>query len=255
MRLAQALADHVEGVQGLDRVAAELQPDRLDVSGREDVDDVAAHAELAAVLDQRRAVITPTLQARGESVAVDVLAFDQVGVALRDVASRRHALQQRLGRGDDDRMVTLAELVECLDARRQRLGGRRDVLEGRHLPAGEKVDAALQRRRALFLGEEEAQIGDQPLRVLRRSGDHQHRPLEQSLAAKEEVAARAVAQAVDQGAPRPTTHFGADALRGGLYRVLFLSVGRHSMGAWRGAMAATRKPRILPPLPGPVDLG
>ena len=62
----------------LDRVADELEAQRLRMRRREDVEDAAAHAEVAAVLDQRHAPVAPVDELLGERVAVDLVAFDEV---------------------------------------------------------------------------------------------------------------------------------------------------------------------------------
>ena len=55
----EALAHRIELVHGFDRVAGELQAQRVRMRRREDVDDAAAHGEVAAVLDQADAAIAP----------------------------------------------------------------------------------------------------------------------------------------------------------------------------------------------------
>ena len=48
----RALVGHGEATDLLDGVAPELHPQRMLLGGRKDVDDAAAHRELAAPLDQ-----------------------------------------------------------------------------------------------------------------------------------------------------------------------------------------------------------
>ena len=50
--LEGALVGDLEPADLLDRVAPELEPERVLLGGREDVEDAAAHRELAAPLDE-----------------------------------------------------------------------------------------------------------------------------------------------------------------------------------------------------------
>ena len=138
----------------------------------------------------------------GDGVAVDLLALDDVEVARGEDVARRHALRERLRRGDDDRIGALAQVVEPLDARGDDVGGRRQILERRHLPARQVVDAARERRRVVGLAEEEAQVRRQPLRFLAVRRDHQRR------------ARRRLQEPVEKERPRAALERPARARRG-----------------------------------------
>jgi hypothetical protein len=170
---AEALTDGIELVYDFDRVADELQAQRVRMGGGEDVDDAAADGEVAAIFDEPDAPIAPAAESFGDGVAIDVLAFDDVEVASREDGARRHALGERFGRRDDYRVGALTQVVQSFDPCGDDVGGRRQILERRYLPARQAVDAARERRRVVGFIEEETQIGAQPLRLLAVGRDHQ----------------------------------------------------------------------------------
>ena len=84
-RLEGALVGDREGPDLLDLVAEELDPDRVLLRRREDVDDAAADGELAAPLDQ----VDPVVGGGGQP-AYDVLELDLVAdVQPRPARGRR----------------------------------------------------------------------------------------------------------------------------------------------------------------------
>jgi hypothetical protein len=100
--LEAALVGRREPADLLDRVAPELDPERVLLGGREDVEDAAADGELAAALDEVRAGV-----GRGGEPLDDVLERDVVPRPQRhrlEVAEPAHErLQDGAHRRDDDR--------------------------------------------------------------------------------------------------------------------------------------------------------
>jgi hypothetical protein len=122
VRIERALTHRVEFADRLDDIAEQLDTQRLRMRRREDVEDAATHAEVAAVFDERHAAVAPIVELRGQRVEVDLVAFHQVAQAVRHARPWRYALQQRVGRRDDDRVLGLQQVVEALDARGNGLG-------------------------------------------------------------------------------------------------------------------------------------
>ena len=100
--LERALVGDLEPADLLDGVAPELEPERVLLGGREDVEDAAAHGELAAALDE----VGAGVGGRRE-VLDDLLERRLVAGLERDRAQVAQALGDRLEHGahrrDDDR--------------------------------------------------------------------------------------------------------------------------------------------------------
>ena len=80
--MQRALRERREGADLLDLVAEELDPERLAARRREDVDEPAAHRELAALLDALDALVAGERERLGERL-------DARLVAARDAERRR----------------------------------------------------------------------------------------------------------------------------------------------------------------------
>ena len=177
-----ALVADVEGGQAVDLVAEEVDANR-GVGGRgEDVDDPAAHRQLATVLDL---VLTPVAlpdQLGDEFLGVDALALDQ-GDRGGGVAPGAEPLEDGPDRGDDD-VGARCTLGEEVPQHREpgphggHLGAH--PLEGEGLPRREDHDPLAQptgrRGVGLVRGEEAREVPSQPLGVGERGGDHHERP-------------------------------------------------------------------------------
>ena len=111
---------------------------------REDVDDRAAHRDLAAVLDLVLAAVAGGDEPRDELVAVDLVARphdDRLDVL--DV--RAEPLHQRPHRRDDDRrraVAGVAQPPQHAQAAAHRLDDGRHPLERQRLPRREQLDLA-----------------------------------------------------------------------------------------------------------------
>ena len=100
-RVERALRERREGAHLLDLVAEELDAERLAAGGREDVDDAAAHGELAALLDALDPLVAGERERLGEPVDARLLADGQSGPA-PGARRRRHPLRERRRRGADE---------------------------------------------------------------------------------------------------------------------------------------------------------
>ena len=107
LRLAErALGEGREPADRLDLVAEQLEPRRAVLGRPEDVEDVAADRELAAVLDLLDPLVARLDQQLGDVAEVDLLALvqDEPGRAQRGVGD---GLGERHRRGDDDRRLVV----------------------------------------------------------------------------------------------------------------------------------------------------
>ncbi len=100
--LEAALVGHPEEPDLLDGVAEELDPQRVLLGGREDVEDAAAHGQLAALLHQIAARVPDLHEPAHQIVEVGGLAFAHPDrLELAEPAD--HRLEQAAHRGGDDR--------------------------------------------------------------------------------------------------------------------------------------------------------
>ena len=97
-----ALGDRIEEADRLDQVAQQLEPDRVAVQRREDVDDAAAHGEGAGVLDHGGAAVAGARQQGGGGVAIDLLLGGEDVDEGGELGARDDAAGERGGRGDQD---------------------------------------------------------------------------------------------------------------------------------------------------------
>ena len=147
--LERALVGDLEPADLLDGVAPELEPQRVLLGGREDVEDAAAHGELAAALDEvgagvggRREVLDDPLE-RG---LVAGLERDRAQVA----QTRDDGLEDGAHRRDDDRerAVALVALVGVREPAQHRqpladgVAARAQPLVREGLPRREQPDDA-----------------------------------------------------------------------------------------------------------------
>jgi hypothetical protein len=171
--IERALRRGVEEPDALDVVAEELEADGARVADGEDVEDAAAHGEVARVLHERHAMVAPAGETLRERFGGDRLAGDDVHDRLREHGARQAPLAPRLDRRNDDRIGRLQEMVEALGARRDRLARRRDRLERRDLPAREDVHATCERTERGRIAPIEAQVRGERLGGGRVGGEHE----------------------------------------------------------------------------------
>lgn len=172
-RLKGALVGHLEPADLLDRVAPELQPQRMLLGRREHVEQPAAHGHLAALLHHVHAVVTVGDQVGDDLVEVGVVTGAQpdglkVAEALHDrlqqCPDRRHDHAERPGGGVAlDRVGQPAQHRQPLP---DGVGARREPLVRQRLPGREHRHGA---------GLDEAgQRGGEVFRLTPGRGDGQH---------------------------------------------------------------------------------
>ena len=146
-----ALRGRIEGADRLQRVAEEVEPQRLFGARRVEVEDAAAHREFADVAHGRHALEAGIFQPRDQHLHVDLVAGPRMKRLRLDDRRRRHALQQRVGGGQHHGAVRL--LAERGDRRHRiepacrRVGARRDAVVGQAVPGRQLDDRQFAARR------------------------------------------------------------------------------------------------------------
>ena len=98
----RALAQRIEAAQAFERVAEKIEADRLRRAGRVEIDDAAAHRELAGLAHRVGAEIPVVAEKALQPVERDASARPQGQDAPVEEAPRRHPLHQRVDRGQHD---------------------------------------------------------------------------------------------------------------------------------------------------------
>ena len=130
-----------ELAQRFDLVAPVLQANRTPRGAGEDVDDAAAHRELAAVLDDVGARVAELHERSGQDVGRQLEARRQLQRGNR-AEGRDHPLHRReRGRDHHERALGASQPREGVRAARRDLGRRRDALVRQGLPRGQQRDA------------------------------------------------------------------------------------------------------------------
>ena len=205
-----ALREGREGAHLLDLVAEELDPQRLAAGGREDVDDAAAHGELAAVVDTLHALVPGERELLGEPVDARLSADPELDRS-RACGERRQSLGERERRRAHEpaRGEHVERAVPLTDEVRR---GRKPRVEP-HAAAGQERDARATREppgrlggipRVRVLGEEDEQP---PPELLVEGGEQQRQHgLRHACPGRERAGERlealVPAQLVDEGGER-----------------------------------------------------
>ena len=142
----RALRGGSESSNRLDRVADEFEARGQVVAGREDVDDAAADAELAVLVDRVFARESRVDERSGEAMRVDVVARAQVEHEVEEGVGRAHARSERRGRRHDDAGVAGRHGVQRPRARRRDAEVRGEAAVGIDFLRREGHDALLERR-------------------------------------------------------------------------------------------------------------
>ena len=192
--LERSLRLGIELAHALDVVTDELESERTGVSGREDVEDAATERQIAGILHQRHAVMTPLDQPLGEGVGRHRLALDDVGDRRGELGAGQAALAERLDGAHDHRIAGLQEVVEALRACGEDLARGRQRLERRDLPPRQVVHATAERSGRAALPGVEAQVGGERLRRGRIGGDDEDGARPCGAQARESERRRAAAQ-------------------------------------------------------------
>jgi hypothetical protein len=149
-----SLAGRVEAADRVDLVAPQLDAQRRGELGREDVDDVAPHRDLARLLDERHALVADPDEAGDEAVAVERLAHRDASRRGPQSPPRGHAQGEGRARRDHDRRGLIAgrrrpgvaarfaigdaiEEMQHLHALAQQEGLGREAVEGQGVVARE----------------------------------------------------------------------------------------------------------------------
>ena len=118
-----------------DRVAEQVEADRIGLAGREDVDDAAAHGVFARLHHRAGAAVAVGFQEAGQLLRLHRAVGAQLQAGAGERGARRHALHQRIHRGQHD-----ARPGRLLQQPRQRGDALRDQRRiGRHAVVGQAV--------------------------------------------------------------------------------------------------------------------
>src|SRR5579884_135978 len=208
------LRERREGADLLHLVAEELDAERLAAGGREDVDQAAAHGELAALLDALDPFVARVRQVLGDRVEPWLVAARE-----RERGGARPGRRHALGQRDRRRADEPTRLQHGQGA-----GPLADQVRRRLQPRG-VADAARGEERDPLLAEEPGRrLGDVPrvrvvrqrddepaleLLVQRRQHERQHRlryPRARGQRLRERAQALVLAEAVDQAVQDRTVH-------------------------------------------------
>ncbi len=169
-----ALAGGIELADRLHLVAEQLDANGSPALGREDIEDAAAHRQLAALLDERHAGVAGAEKRLDQHVAVDGLPDLEVdragahgvprGNARGEGRPRRHHDGRRLARRHAARSAGRRQQpVEHVHALGHHEGLGREAVEGRRVVSREgaqaRVDAPLTQHRAQILEQRVARLG------------------------------------------------------------------------------------------------
>ena len=166
-----ALVGDLEDADLLDRVAEELDPQRVLLGRREHVEQSAADRQLAALGDHLRARVADVDQPRDHVVLIGLVSFAQPD-RLQVAEPGHDRLQHAPHRRDDDleraTVGRMSQAAQHRDPLAHRVRARRQPLVRQRLPAGEAGDGI---RR-----QECAKRGRQVLGLPRGRGHGEHEP-------------------------------------------------------------------------------
>ena len=169
-----ALRLRIERADLLHQVAEELEPSRLGVQGRPDVEHAAADGEGAGIVHQRDAGVAGRGELAGQLVAVVLHLQRDLQAPPIQGGAGKHTAPDGLDRADHDRLLAEVQAEEGRETllRDEPVRGEpfvrqhfvaRDAHHG--AVAGEEPQVALQRLRRLLVG---LHADERPLRVLRQ---------------------------------------------------------------------------------------
>ncbi len=136
-RAGRALGQRVEAAQAFQRVAEEVEADRLYRAGRVKIDDAATYRELAGLAHRVGADITVVAEEALQPVERHPPARPERQHPSVEQAARRHPLHQRVDRGQHDERLCLraaGEPGQRIDAPAGDLAVRRYPIIGQAIP-------------------------------------------------------------------------------------------------------------------------
>ncbi|MCY1416705.1 hypothetical protein D9M71_322210 [compost metagenome] len=132
----RALGFRVEGAQGFDFIVEQVDPVRQFAAHREQVDQRAAHSELAVFVHRVDTTVATGFQARARLLHIELLADVQHQAAAQQKARRRQAMQGRGDRYHENPMVEFRQAVQACDALGDDVLVRREQVVGQGFPVG-----------------------------------------------------------------------------------------------------------------------
>ncbi len=164
-----ALVVRVEGAQGFDFVIEQVDAVRQLAAHRKQVDQRAAHGELAVFVHRVDATVAAGLKARAHLLHIELLADIQHQAAAEQELGRCQAVQGRGDRHYQHAVGQFRQAVQAGDALGDDVLVRREQIVGQGFPVGK-----VQHRQ---IGGEEAQLLLQPLGALAVGGEQQGKAL------------------------------------------------------------------------------
>ncbi len=171
-RVERALRIDVERLDALDVVAEEVEPEGKRASHRKEIDQPAAHTELAGCDDLRHVLVAGERQLRAQRVDIERRALAQEERERREIVARREPVERRRRRDDEHVAFSAGDPVQRCEPLRDEVLVRREVVVGQGLPIGQQRDPEL--------GREPGQLVGESLGGKRIGADHR----EQALAAR-----------------------------------------------------------------------
>ena len=110
-----ALGEGVEAADAFDLVAEQVEPHRLCLTRREQIDQAAAHCVLARLHHRIGAAIAVGVEEVDQAIEVQRLALARAELGFVEKTFRRHPLQHRVDGGDQQTRSPGCQLRQCLD--------------------------------------------------------------------------------------------------------------------------------------------
>ena len=168
--IAGALAFGFEGADRFDLVIEQLDAIRRVGAHRMDVEQAAAHREIARVEDLRYVAVAGRFEPAFLGIKVQAGANAVIEAAADHVRDRRQSLQQGLHRDDDDAPLERRQAVQGGQALRDDVRMRAETVVGQGFPVRER-----QQRQRVVIGDQRAQVGFELVRLVVVGGDEQQR--------------------------------------------------------------------------------
>ena len=166
----RALAFRVEVAERIDGVVQQFDAQRRVGAHRVDIQQPAAHGEIAGVEHLRHVPVAGGLEAALLGIEVQPLAHAVVEAAAGDVLQRREALHQRLHRHHHDALLQGGQAMQGREPLGDDVRMRTELVVGQGFPIRER-----HHRQVAGGAEQRVQVGFQLVRLVVVAGDHQQR--------------------------------------------------------------------------------